>query len=75
MPVRTDMVNDLVDGALRGMEKVGGDYTGAEVLSAVFTTTLRVIKSTLEKNPETLSTIRSAVEVLLMECANKSKPN
>lgn len=75
MPVRTDRVNELVDGALRGMEQVGGDYTGAELLSAVFTTTLRIIKSTLEKSPETLPTIKSAVEILMLECADRSKPN
>jgi hypothetical protein len=75
MPVRTDVVNDLVDGALKGMEAVGGDYSGAEFLSATFTMTLRVIKSTLERNPETLPTIKAAVETLFLQCADQSRPN
>ena len=73
--VNPDKVEQLVEAALVGMESHGGEFTGREFLSASFTLVLRVIKSTLEKSPESLQTIKQAVEVLYLECAPKGKSN
>jgi hypothetical protein len=72
---QADKVNMLVEAALVGMESTGEDFTGKEFLSAVFTLTLRAVKSTLLKSPETLPTIKQALEVLLMECVPTGKVN
>lgn len=75
MTVRPDSVEALIEGALKGMDAVGGDYTGAELLCATFATTLRIMKSSLLQSPESLPAIRQAVEVLLMECAPRGQSN
>lgn len=75
MTPNSDKIEQLVEAALQGMESHGGDFTGRELLSAVFTLTLRIIKSTLTKSPESMPAIRQAIDVLLMECAPPGKPN
>lgn len=73
--VRGDMIEQLVNAGLDGMQTVGGTYSGAELLSAVFTLALRTVKATLVKNPECLPYVKQAVGILLLECAEPSKLN
>ena len=73
--VRTNMVEQLVNAGLEGMQTVGGTYSGAELLSAVFTLALRTVKTTLAKIPECLSYVKQAVGILLLECADSKNLN
>lgn len=71
-----DNVNRLVNAAFDGMETVAAGTSGGDVLSACFTMALRMIKVSLEKEPDNLPQIRQAIEVLLMECVDtKAKTN
>jgi len=76
MTVRSYKVDALVEACFVGMEQLGGEYTGAELLAAVFTLTLRTVKATLVKNPDDLPYVKQACGILMLECVElDKKPN
>lgn len=68
-----DKINQLVDAALASMEHI--DSTSSELLSAVFTLTLRTVQAVLAVAPQNRSTVQQAIHVLLLECADRARPN
>lgn len=70
---RSTTVEDLVVAALVGMESV--QSTADEVMSACFTLTLRAAKTCIQHNPESRDKVRTALEVILLSCADETHPN
>ncbi len=73
MSVRSDVVNDLVERGLLGMEASDTDFTATEFYSACFSLVLRAIKTGLQKEPDCLPIMQKAVQVLQMECVDVRK--
>ena len=69
---REEVVNQLVDAALKGMLTVGRDYSADEMLSSCLTLARRAIVVILEMRPGARHVVQSAVESLLMDCADTS---
>ena len=72
--VNADRVEQLVEAALAGMEKVPG-FDSGDLASAGFTLCARLISVTLTTDPMAHIYLRNAVEQLLMRCADPTKLN
>jgi hypothetical protein len=73
MPVRPEVVNSLVSAAMDGMKAHEEYFTSAEMISACFTITQRIISVVLEQNPSQREKLIQAIESLLIECADTTK--
>lgn len=75
---RAYVVDKLVKAAVEGIENAedAADATAAETVSACFTLTMRIVKAVRENgSADDLKACRSALEVLLLECADSGHPN
>lgn len=72
--VRADMVTDLVEDMIIALTTRGEEASANEMMSACFTITLRMMKGCVALGADAQQ-MRSAVEVLLLQCASSSRPN
>lgn len=64
-------VDHLIDAAVSAMERVPGEFSDLEVLSACFTMALRTATVMQQRHPELHDQILRAAQLVLLNCANE----
>ena len=74
MAPRPDVVEELVQAALNGMEFTCEGSTGDEILSACFTLTRRAMRAAINRSPHAAFEIQKILGMLLLDCVSDT-PN
>lgn len=71
--LRQHKIDELVASAAEAMEMVDGT-TAAEVTAAAFTLVMRVVAATLEIRPDLRHECWQASQILMLQCADDTRP-